>query len=106
MGVMSMRSYLVIGLGFGAFAWLVATFFGPDIISSVSSMEAQALGSGMGVVAQIIAQPIIWVMRNPIFGGILVALTWPLVFLWGLMYFAMILIALGSDAAGDVGSQF
>jgi hypothetical protein len=105
MGFMSMRSYLMVGLALGAFAWLIATFFGRDVASSVAGMEGQALAANMGVIAQLICEPIIWVMRNPVFGGILVALTWPVVLLWGLLYFAMLLIALGSDAANDVNSQ-
>jgi hypothetical protein len=101
----STRNYIFVGLLTGVVVFLVANFAGPGVASWISSVEAQAQAVGMGGLAIFIAQPLIWVMQNPLFGAVAAALFWPFLLIWIALLFIMLLVAFGAEAARDVNRQ-
>jgi hypothetical protein len=96
--------YIVIGIVLGLIAGLVAMLGGQGIAAWVFEQRNLAFGS-IGVAADLVAQPIIWVMTNPLIGGVVAGLAWPLALLEFALLFVMSLVGLGGGAAGAVGNQ-
>ncbi|HEX2618738.1 MAG TPA: hypothetical protein VHL11_01290 [Phototrophicaceae bacterium] len=105
MGAMSLRRYIVLGIGFGLITLVLGLLFGQGIADWITGVRDQALSTGMGLIANIIGDPLIWLMTNPIPGALAVVVVWPLAILWLLFLFIMVLIGFGSDAARDLDSQ-
>lgn len=101
--MISGRRYFVIGLLLGIVTFAVASLFGDDIAVWVATLQGQA--ASLGGITVFIGEPIKWVLLNPIFGAILVALVWPLALLWIFMLFVMLVLGLGSPATQDVQRQ-
>lgn len=97
------RRYFVIGLLLGIVTFAVASLFGPGIADWVASVQAQS--ASLGGITTFIGEPIKWVMLNPVFGAVIVAIIWPAALLWIGMLFIMLVLGLGSPAASDVQRQ-
>lgn len=104
MGVISRRTYLMIGLGFAAFLFLLAQFFGTDIAAFADSLPGQVVPSVQGI-AQLIVGPIKFVMLNPIVGSLLAGLLWPLVLLWLLLLFLLVILTAASQVQTDIDTN-
>lgn len=104
MGFISLRMYILVGVVIGLIAGLLAVLAGQGIALWVIEQRNLAVGS-LGAVADLVAQPIVWVMINPLVGGVVAGLLWPLALLEVALLFVMSLIGLGSGAAGAVGDR-
>lgn len=102
--MVSTRNYAVVGLLLGIVVFLVATFAGGSIVTWVSQVQATASVS-MGGLATFIGEPIKWVMLNPLFGAVVVAILWPLMFVWLLLLFIMVVVGFGAPAAQQIDRQ-
>lgn len=98
------RNYIIVGLLIGIITFGVAMLFGPGVAVWVADVQARA--TLIGGLALFIGEPIKWVLLNPLPGAILAALAWPLVLLWLLLLFIMLIVGFGSPAAQDVRRQF
>jgi len=81
LGLISRKTYLIIGLGFAFFLFLVGTFFGKDIAAFAASLPGQMPSPTVASLAQFIVQPLRLVMENLLVGSIIAGLLWPLIFL-------------------------
>lgn len=96
---MSRGKYLLIGVFVGLLVAVGGTFAGESIASWVQSVQSQAIAAGMGAIADLIANPLVWLMQNPLIGGALMVIAWPFLGVWLLLLFIMILFGFGADAA-------
>ncbi len=95
------RTYISIGLVVGIIVFVLSYFLGPQIAGVLIDIE-RAGSAVIGVLAQAVTQPLIFIALNPIPGAIAAALLWPLLLLLLLLLFLVTLIGLGAGAAGDV----
>ena len=102
--MVSGRRYFVIGLLLGIVTFAVGSLFGEGIANWVATVQGQS--ATLGGLTVFIGEPIKWVMLNPIFGAILVALAWPLALIWIGLLFIMLVLGLSSPATQDVQRQF
>ena len=99
------RTYLMIAIGVAIFVFLVGTFFGQGIVDFVDLIPGQVAPS-VTAVAQFIIGPIKFVMLNPIIGGLLAGILWPISVAWVLLTFLLIVLTELGKASVDVDNQF
>lgn len=104
MGIMSRRTYLMIGLGFAVFLFLLAQFFGTDIAAFADSLPGQ-VSPNVQSIAQFIVEPIKFVMLNPILGPLLAGLLWPVVLLWLLLLFLLVVLTAAGQVQTDIDTN-
>ncbi|MBC8098417.1 MAG: hypothetical protein H7Y11_03165 [Armatimonadetes bacterium] len=98
----ALRRYIGSGLLFGLIVLALGSVAGSSIASGFASVRDQALSAGLGIVANLIADPLIWLMQNPIPGAVITVVVWPvLLILLGLL-FLMLVFGFGADAARDL----
>lgn len=102
---MSLRRYLVLGLVIGIVVLLLGLVGGPGIANWISGIRDQGLRAGVGAISNLIADPLIWIMMNPIPGAIGVAIAWPFLIVWIALLFILIVLGFGADAARDLNSS-
>jgi hypothetical protein len=101
---MTLRTYILIGLGTGIIVFLIASFGGDAIINILNDMRNQVSPDMQGI-AGLIVEPLKLVFGNPLIGAIVVALGWPIAAVWiGLLLILVILIAL-SQGLGSARSS-
>lgn len=100
--MISTRTYFIVGLIVGVIVFLIGTFFGGSVASWIATVQTAGYSANLGGIADLIAEPLIWIMLNPLFGAIAVAFVWPALVIWLLLLFLMLVIGFGSDAANDV----
>jgi hypothetical protein len=71
--------------------------FGKDIASFADSLALQMPSDTMANVARFIVQPIKLVMLNPLPGGIVAGLLWPLIFLEILLVIFLLILAVAAQ---------
>jgi hypothetical protein len=103
--MMSIRRYILIGIVTGIIVLGATLLFGSNIAAVLVNARDQALSAGMGILASIIAEPLIWGATNPIPGAIAAGILWPVLFLWLALVFIMVLIGFGSAGVQDVNSR-
>ena len=99
------KTYLIIAIGTAIFVFLVGTFFGQGIVDFVDAIPGRVAPS-VTAVAEFIIGPIKFVMLNPIIGGILAGLLWPVSIAWVLLSFLLIVLTEIGKAGVDVDNQF
>ena len=102
---MSVRTYLVIGVVFGAIVFLIAQFAGGSIANWLRDVQVDATLRDLEGVGRAITEPAIFVMENPIAGAILSVLFWPLLLIWILVILALLVIVAAVDVAEDVDAR-
>lgn len=91
MELFRLRTYIMVGLGVGLIFFALGTFFGIDIANFFNQFRWQAIAVGLSpAIANVIVDPLIWIMLNPLYGAIGAALLWPLVFVWA--FFCLFLL--------------
>jgi hypothetical protein len=103
--MMSIRRYLLIGLLTGIMVFGVTFLFGTNITPVLVTTRDQAVSAGMGILAQLIAEPLIWGVTNPIPGALVAGILWPALFIWLALLFIMVLVGFGAAGVQDVDSQ-
>jgi uncharacterized membrane protein len=101
--MMSIRRYLIIAVVTGIIVFALASLAGAQISTVIVNARTQA--SGFGVLANIIADPLIWGLTNPVPGAVVAALLWPALLIWLALLFIMILVAYGAAGVQDVNNQ-
>lgn len=103
--MMSIRRYIAIGLLTGIVVLGVTLLFGINIAAVLVNARDQAISAGMGVLANIIAEPLIWGATNPIPGALVAAVLWPALFIWLALVFIMVLVGFGAGGVRDLDSR-
>ncbi len=101
---MNTRRYLGLGLLFALITLGVGLLFGADIANALYTVRDQGVGA-IGILANVIADPLIWAMLNPIFAALVVLFAWPFLILWILLLFLLVVLGFGADAAREIDSN-
>jgi mannose/fructose/N-acetylgalactosamine-specific phosphotransferase system component IID len=101
---MTTRRYLSLGLLFALLVLGVGLLFGADIAAALTTIRNTGVGA-IGILANIIADPLIWAMVNPIFAALIVLFAWPFLVLWILLLFLLVVLGYGADAARDIDAN-
>jgi len=91
-GLISRRNYLIIAVGVAIVLFLVGTFLGQQIASGVDALP-NSVSPDMSGLARAIIEPIKFVMLNPIVGGIIAGLFWPVVLLWIVLILLLLVLS-------------
>jgi hypothetical protein len=101
---MNTRRYLSLGLLFALIVLGVGLLFGPDLANALYAIRDTGVGA-IGILANIIADPLIWAMLNPIIAALIVLFAWPFLVLWILLLFLLVVLGYGADAARDIDAN-
>lgn len=101
---MTTRRYLGLGLLFALIVLGVGLLFGADLAAALTTIRNTGVGA-IGVLANVIADPLIWAMLNPIFAALIVLFAWPFLVLWILLLFLLVVLGFGADAARDIDAN-
>lgn len=106
---LSMRAYIVIGVAVGVIIYLMGLVAGEPIVQFFTEIRSNALANGISLaIATIIVDPFIFAFSNPL-GAILAGLLWPLIIVWFVLLFLIIIIAAfssGYNTAATGTDQF
>ncbi|MCU0497835.1 MAG: hypothetical protein MUF87_10825 [Anaerolineae bacterium] len=94
--MMPVRRYLGFAILTAIIVLGVGLLFGSRIASFLQIIETN---TGGGVIAQLVIEPLIWVMENPVIGAVAAGLLWPLLLLWIGFLFIVIVVGFGSSGA-------
>lgn len=94
--MMSVRRYLGFAILTAIIVLAVGLLLGPGIASFLQTVETN---TGGGVIAQLVIDPLIWIMLNPVLGAIAAGLLWPLLLLWIAFLFIVIVVGFGASGA-------
>lgn len=100
----SFRNYVIIGVGTGIAIFLISTFAGPSLIGFIQGIQADALATGFGGIADIITQPLILILQNPLVGAVIGGIFWPIIALLVLLLFVLMILSLLSGGANQARS--
>jgi|SRR5690606_18721901 len=101
---MTTRRYIGLGLLFALIVLGVGLLFGADIAAALTSVRGAGTGA-LGILANIIVDPLIWVMLNPIIAALIVLFAWPFLVVWVLLLFVLVVLGYGADAIREVQSN-
>lgn len=101
---MTNRRYFGLGLLFALLVLGVGLLFGADIAAALTAVRDTGVGA-IGILANVIVDPLIWVMLNPIFAALIVLFAWPFLILWILLLFLLVVVGYGADAAREIDAN-
>lgn len=106
----SFRAYIGIGIVVAIIIYLIALVAGDQIVRFFVEIEGRALGSGVGApFVTMIVGPFIFVFSEPLIGAAIAGLLWPLIIVWFVLLFMIIIIsafAAGYNTAATGTDQF
>ena len=92
-GHFKMRTYLLIGLLVGVVVGFLALVGGEQIVGFAQEIQNNALASQISpTIVNFVTGPIILVFSNPIVGGVIVGILWPLVIVWMILLLLLIML--------------
>ncbi len=101
---MTTRRYIGLGLLFALIVLGVGLLFGADIAVALASVRDAGTGA-LGILANVIVDPLIWAMLNPIIAALIVLFAWPFLILWVLLLFVLVVLGYGADAIRDIDAN-
>ena len=106
----SVRMYIAVAVVVGIIVYLISLVGGEQIVQFFTQIESRALSSGIGsAFVTIIVGPFIFVFSNPVPGAIIAGFFWPLILVWFVLLFMVIIIsafASGYNTAATGTDQF
>ena len=106
----SFKAYLAIGAVVGIIIYLIALVAGDSVVQFFTEIQNRALSNGVsGPIVTIIVGPFIFAFSNPIPGAIIAGILWPLIIVWFVLLFMIIIIsafASGYNTAATGTDQF
>jgi len=90
----SFRTYLGIGIVVGIIIYLISLVAGDPILNFFTEIQNTALANGVApVFVTLIVGPFIFVFTNPLPGAAIAGLLWPLIIIWFVLLFMVIIIS-------------
>ena len=90
----SFRAYIGIGIVVGIIVYLISLVAGDAILQFFTEIQNRALANGVaGPIVTLIVGPFIFVFSNPFPGAIIAGLLWPLIIVWFVLLFMIIIIS-------------
>ena len=109
-GLISVRVYLAVGIIVGIIVYLIGLVAGDSLVRFFTEIEGNALANGVArPIVTLIVGPFIFTFSNPLPGAIMAGLTWPLIIIWFVLLFLVIIItafAQGYNTAATGTDQF
>lgn len=100
----SFRAYVIIAIGTGIAVFLISTFAGASLIGFIQGIQADAVATGFGGIADLITQPLILILQNPLIGALVAGVFWPLIALLVILLFVLMILSLLSGGANQARS--
>lgn len=108
--LISFRAYIGIGVVVGIIVYLIGLVAGPQVVNFFTQLEATALVNGVSpFIATMVLGPFIFAFSEPLFGAILAGLLWPLILVWLVLLFLVLIISAfmgGYNSAASGTDQF
>lgn len=90
----SFRTYILIGIVVAALIYLISLVAGDPILNFFTEIQNRALANGVSsVFVTLIVGPFIFVFANPLPGSIIAGFLWPLIIVWFVLLFMVIIIS-------------
>ena len=109
-GIISYRAYLGIGIVVGIITYFIATAAGDSLVAFFTDIQNNALANGVAPsIATIFIGPFLFVFSNPLPGAIVTGLFWPLIIVWLVLLFLIIIVTAfsqGYNTAATGTDQF
>lgn len=102
--IISLRTYLFIGIIMGLMIYGFAIVFGDDAASWAAARQAEAAAKNQPVFEQVVFQPLEYLMANDtrLTGAIIAALVWPALFVLLFMVVLGLIILEFIDVEGEI----
>jgi len=108
--LISPRVYIGIGVCVGIVVYLIGLAAGPDVIRFFTELQQNAIANGVApVITEIVYGPFIFAFSQSIFGAIAAGLLWPLIIVWLVLLFLLLIISAftaGFNSASTGTDQF
>jgi len=109
-GLISYRAYFAVAIVVGVITYLIGLVGGDSLVRFFSEIQGNALGSGISEpIVTLFVGPFIFAFSNPLPGSIIAGLCWPLIIVWLVLLFMIIILtafATGYDTAATGTDQF
>lgn len=109
-GFLSLRTYIVVGVIIGIVVYLIALVAGDTAVQFFTQIEGNALANGVArPIVTIVVGPFLFAFSQPIFGAIIAGLFWPLIIVWFVLLFLLLIISAftsGFNSAATGTDQF
>lgn len=110
MGIISFRMYIAIGVIVGIVVYLIGLVGGSQVVQFFSQLQSNSLANGVDpAIANLVLGPFIFVFSEPIFGAILTGVLWPLILVWLVLLFLLMILSAfsaGYNSAATGTDQF
>jgi len=110
LGAINLRVYIGIGIVVGIIVYLIGLVGGPQVVQFFTQIESTALANGVAPsITTLILGPFIFAFSEPLFGAIMAGLLWPLIVVWFVFLFLIIIISAftsGFNSAATGTDQF
>ena len=109
-GLISFRAYIAVGVVVGIIIYLVGLVAGPQVAQFFSQLQANAIANGVDpTITTLVMGPFIFAFTEPIFGAIIVGVFWPLILVWLVLLFLLMILSAfsaGYNTAASGSDQF
>lgn len=93
-GIISFRAYIGVGIVVGIIIYLIGLVGGSQVVQFFTQIESNALANGVSsAITTIILGPFIFTFSEPLFGAIIAGFLWPLILVWLVLLFLLIIIS-------------
>ncbi len=105
LGHLNMRTYIAIGVVVGVVVGFLSFVGGEQIAGFAQEVQNNAIGNGIApMIANFVTGPIILVFTEPIIGGVLIGILWPLAIVWLVLLLLLIMLAAFGTGYNDLSS--
>jgi amino acid permease len=109
-GHISYRTYFAIAIVVGIITYVMGLTGGDSLVQFFTQIQNNALGNGVSAgITTLFVGPFIFVFSNPLPGAVLAGLAWPLIIVWLVLLFMIIIITAfssGYNTAATGTDQF
>jgi protein-S-isoprenylcysteine O-methyltransferase Ste14 len=104
-GVISFRVYIAVGVVVGIIVYLVGLLAGSSLAQFFIEIQNNALANGISpAIVTLIVGPFIFALSNPAIGGIIAGFVWPLIIVWLVLLFLIIIVTAFSQGYNTAAS--
>lgn len=104
-GIISYRAYFGIAIVVAIITYLVALTGGDSLVQFFTEIQNNALANGVSEpITTIFIGPFLFVFGNPLTGAIVAGLLWPLIIVWLVLLFLIIIITAFAQGYGTAAT--